>query len=112
MINEDPRMPDLNQAVTLAIFRAERLAGVERERAFVEVSNLEEQIAGICPSGTLEGDVARRGAITAAVSSRDFLRASVLVDRYLAEAPQAPGLVDLRDDIFRAAYAGPEPRGH
>lgn len=105
MKNSDPRMPSLNSSVTLAIFRAERfpLPSPEREMAFVEVSRLEEEIASICPSGTLEGDVARRGAITAAISSHDWLRATVLAERYLLESPQAPGLEELRDEALREA---------
>ena len=84
MKNEDPRMPELNRQVTAAIFRAEHLPiGPERHLAFVEVGRLEEAIAEICPQGTLEGDVARRGAVTAALSACDPLRALILANQWV-----------------------------
>lgn len=82
-VNQDPRMPELNQQVTAAIFRAEHLPpGAERHLAFVEVGRLEEAIAEICPASTLEGEVARRGAVSAALSARDPLRALTLAHQW------------------------------
>jgi hypothetical protein len=100
VINKDPRMPGLNSAVTAAIFHAEDLRA-KSWREFTEVSRLEEEIATICPAGTLEGDVARRGAITAALSANDPIRAHDLAVRYLGESIQTPGIVALLEEAHR-----------
>ncbi len=94
-------MPDLNQRVTAAIFRAE---GLERDAhaAFAEVSRLEEEIAAICPAGTLEGDVARRGAVTAALSANDPQRAVNLAREYLAGPVAISGLLELQAEALAA----------
>lgn len=100
MSNRDPRMRALNQQVTAAIFVAEHLPeGPERRLAFVEVGRLEQAIAERCPVGTLEGNVARRGAVTAALSSGDPRGALLLIDKYSLEVP---GMVALRDEALRA----------
>lgn len=80
-------LDDLNARVTAAILRAERLpAGSdEAERAFREVGLLEEAIAGLMPADDLEGAIARRGAVTAALSAADPLHALWLLECYLAE---------------------------
>lgn len=80
---------DLNARVTTAILGAERLppGSPEAEEAFRKVGLLEESIASLTPSDDLEGEIARLGAVTAALSAGDPLRALVLVDRYRAEAP-------------------------
>lgn len=84
----------LNTLVTGAIWRAERL---EEQRlgsaplAWAEVSSLEEQLAGALPASDVEGRIARRGAVRAALKARDYTRALALTQRYLAEeeAPQS-----------------------
>lgn len=106
MTNEDPRLPELNQLVTVAILRAEHLPpGVERERAFVIVGQLEEAIAEICPAGTTEGDIARRGAVTAALSSGEPLKALLLATKYLKEPTKVAGMEMLRAEALRAGSA-------
>lgn len=84
---------DLNERVTEAILRAERLpaGSYEAEEAFREVWLLEEAIAGLISAEDVEGEIARLGAVTAALSAAEPLQALVLVDRYLAEeiSPEA-----------------------
>jgi hypothetical protein len=78
---------DLNRRVTNAIVRAESLPAGSREawEAFHEVSALEESIATITPPDDLEGEIARLGAVTAALSAGEPLRALQLAERFLAE---------------------------
>lgn len=80
-------LDDLNARVTEAILRAERLpeGSDEAQAAFREVGRIEEAIADSTPAHDLEGEIARLGAITAALSAAEPLRALWLVDRYLAE---------------------------
>ncbi len=80
-------LDDLNIRVTDAILRAERLpeGSTEAEEAFRKVGRLEESIASITPPEDLEGEIARLGAVTAALSAADPLHALLLVERYLAE---------------------------
>lgn len=84
----------LNRLVTAAILAAEQTErGSEGERAaYRRVADLEEQIADTLPAGTIEGDIARRGAIRAAIMSGDRPRARGLFDHYLKEGMQ-PELV-------------------
>lgn len=107
MNTEDPpRLTELNQRVTEAILFAENLQR-QSEQAFAHVSRIEEEIATICKSGTLEGDIARRGAITAALSARDPKRALRLVEQYLRETPVAIGLVTLHREAIAAIRGMP-----
>ena len=78
---------DLNRRVTNAIVRAENLPAGSREawEAFHEVSALEESIATITAPDDLEGEIARLGAVTAALSAGEPLRALQLAERFLAE---------------------------
>lgn len=80
-------LDDLNARVTDAILRAERLpAGTtEAEDAFREVGRLEESIASITSPDEVEGEIARLGAVTAALSAADPLHALLLMERYLTE---------------------------
>lgn len=78
----------LNTLVTGAIWRAEQLEehGVgSAPLAWAEVSSLEEELAKVLPASQPEGRIARRGAVRAALKSRDFARAQALAKRYLAE---------------------------
>jgi len=54
--------------------------------AFLDVSMLEEKVAELLPISDPEGALARRGAVRAALSGRDFGRARQLIDRFLSEA--------------------------
>jgi hypothetical protein len=77
-------LDELNARVTSAILHAERLApdSFEALSAFREVSRLEESIARLTSPGEIEGEIARVGAITAALSASDPLLALELIDRY------------------------------
>jgi hypothetical protein len=101
-MTRDPELRELNKKVTAAIFRAEHLpAGLEAELAFREVSEIEEEIARRTTSDSIEGSIARRGAITGALSAGDWLRALRLAEAYLSEAAPAglaEELASLRDE--------------
>jgi hypothetical protein len=79
---------ELNRSVTAAILRAEALpsGSWEAQRAFREVADLEEEIATIVGAHTVDGEIARLGAITAALSAGEPLRAIQLGERYPADA--------------------------
>lgn len=80
-------LAELNRSVTSAIIRAEALppGTWEAQRAFREVADLEEEIATIVGARTAAGEIARLGAITAALSAGEPLRALQLGQRYLAD---------------------------
>jgi hypothetical protein len=107
---------DLNLSVTSAILRAEALpAGSwEAERAFRDVADLEEEIAAIAGAHTVEGEVARLGAVTASMSAGDLVRAVQLAERYLPDALGDRSRAKLRElhdeaeaEIARAALGAP-----
>lgn len=79
---------ELYPLVTEAIRRAETLEDLGAPgtaAAFQEVSLLEEKIAETLPASDPEGAVARRGAVRAALSAREYGRARELIERFLAE---------------------------
>lgn len=79
---------DLNALVTSSIWRAEQLGDLDVKTvdlAWAEVSTLEEQLAKALPVVDAEGRIARRGAVTAALKSRDYVRARALSDAYCSE---------------------------
>jgi hypothetical protein len=89
---------DLNERVTEAIFRAETAApdSSEADYLYREVSELEERISELAPADTVEGVVARVGAVTAALDAHDWVRASRLAEAYLVGAP-----TDLVEELKR-----------
>jgi len=84
---------ELNTRVSDAILRAERLedAGdaVATRTAYFDVSILEEEIADLLPATDREGQIARWGAVNAAMRAELFFRARDLAERY-ASQPGAP----------------------
>lgn len=79
----------LNMLVTGAIWRAENLDELKIETAplaWLEVSKLEENIANAISAKETEGRIARRGAVRAALKSKDTKRAYRLVEGYTAES--------------------------
>jgi hypothetical protein len=75
--------------VTEAIRRAEALESTNpdaAQSAYLDVSFLEERISRILPPTDPEGAIARRGAVRAAISARDFLRARKLASKFFVEA--------------------------
>lgn len=77
----------LNQQVTAAIFRVEQLprGSAEQAEAWLEVSAIEEQIASLIEADLVEGAIARRGAVTAAMHAKHWRRAYRLVESYIWE---------------------------
>jgi len=74
--------------VSEAIRRAEVLEDLHAPGAadaYRDVSRLEERIAGLVPPVGAEGAIARRGAVTAAISGKEPQRAIELVDRFSSE---------------------------
>ena len=78
----------LHTLVSSAIWRAEQLEdrGLgSAALAWAEVSQLEEQLAGVFPLTEPEGKIARRGAVRAALKAGDYARAHMLVRRFTGE---------------------------
>ena len=78
---------DLNQAVTMAILRAERIcpnSPLYRE-VWRRVSELEEQIGGHPDMPQFEREIGMVGAVTAALRAGDHVRALALVQRSLSQ---------------------------
>jgi hypothetical protein len=104
------------RSATSAILRAEALApgSWETERAFRYAAELEEGIAAIAGANTVQGEVARLGAVAAAMCAGDLVRAVQLAECYLAEVlsdRSRAKLQELRDEgeaqIARAALSAP-----
>jgi len=103
-------LDELNRSVTSSILRAEALppGSWEAERAFREVAELEEELAAIVGAHTVQGEVARLGAVTASISSGDLVRAVQLAERYLVDALSNGSRVklqQLRDEAETAIAA-------
>ena len=96
----------MNQRVTNAIIRAEGLpAGSQEAWAAVhDVSALEESIAMLAPPDDLEGEIARLGAVTAALNAGEPLRALQLAERFLAES-LAPEIAEKLRQFVKEADA-------
>ncbi len=87
----DMAIDELYSEVSRAIWEAEGASdpyGPEAKSAFAEVSLLEEAIAERLPADDFEGMIARRGAVRAAVSAGDLIRARQLAQLY-REDPKA-----------------------
>jgi hypothetical protein len=95
-------LAELNAFVTHAILRAEGLpAGSwEAQNAFREVSELEEALAALISPKDVEGEIARLGAISAALSAGEPLRASQLAERFAGD--DLSGLARTKLDELRA----------
>ncbi|MBN2196314.1 MAG: hypothetical protein JW751_26105 [Polyangiaceae bacterium] len=89
------RLEDLMKSVTNAILRAETFPADswEAQHEFREVAELEEEIATIVGAQTIDGEIARLGAVTAALSAGEPLRAIHLAQRYR---------IDVLSDAIRA----------
>jgi hypothetical protein len=84
-------LAELNRSVTSAIIRAEAFQPEtwDAQRAFREVADLEEEIATIMGARTAAGEIARLGAVTAALSAGEPLRALQMGARYVADGLSA-----------------------
>lgn len=92
--------------VTAAIMRAEAMEprdGAEARAAQREVSRLEEEIAGLLPPSDIEGALARRGAVRAALAAGDQDRAETLAGCYAREADTPAILREELREIMEAA---------
>ncbi|MEO7036085.1 MAG: hypothetical protein ABI548_19255 [Polyangiaceae bacterium] len=97
-------LDDLNDSVTSAILHAESLpvGSWDAQRAFREVADLEEEIATIVGARVVEGEVARLGAVTAALSAGEPLRAIQLAARYSADEFSASARSKLEELVAEA----------
>ena len=81
-------LDELNGLITEVIRRAEELEDVGSpyvKTAYAEVSRVEEKIAGVTEPTSVEGMIARRGAVRAAIKADDPGRARLLADRFVTE---------------------------
>ena len=87
------KIEDLNGRVTSAIFNAERLNPSDSgyKLAWTSVSETESQLAELIPISEIEGLIARRGAITASITSGDMSRSNSLLIKYLSEYHESCG---------------------
>jgi hypothetical protein len=113
MMRSGATLRDLNMRVSGAIFRAEHAApnSLEADRAYREVSRLEEQIASLVPPDRVQGAVARVGAVTAALSTKDWLRAAQLAETFMGDAPDdlAEQLRELANEAETLSESVAEP---
>ena len=103
--DQDPTLDELYASVTAAIFRAEAAeaegdVGRAADAQF-DVSCLEEEIATKLPANDPEGEIARRGALRAALRARQHARAAELAERYLEE----PLVSDAQQTTLRAFHS-------
>lgn len=86
------RIDDLNAQVTTAIIQAEHATHRGDPLAATQwalVSHIEEELAELLPADTVEGQVSRSGAVTAALAAQEPARATELFERYRAELWEA-----------------------
>ncbi len=92
---------ELNIEVTRLIMYVERLEdqnSAEAVASYAELSLVEEAIADLTPESEAGGQIARRGAVRAAVNSGDLDRAIMLVASFIAAGSDgvlAAQLIDL-----------------
>ncbi len=97
----------LNRDVTEAILRAERLpAGPEAALAFREVSALEESIAGITAPDSIEGAVARQGAMVEL--GKAFVRLAAAKAEQAAKRSSVERLTEAESNLRGTAEAAVE----
>jgi hypothetical protein len=114
------RINELSRLLTETILRAEQLERQDAARdaalAYMAVSALEEELASLTSPGDVEGAIARRGTVTAALSAGDYVRARDLALRFANEAGAPLALVAqleaLRQEAERdlAALQGEGPQ--
>jgi hypothetical protein len=99
--------------VTTAIVRAEQeeAAGNYAQAAseYLNVSFIEEEIAKLLPASDPEGEIARRGVITAGMSAGQYARAIEMANLYLADSATGVALrrqlMSLRENAERGAHS-------
>jgi hypothetical protein len=103
----------LNTLVTDAIWRAEELdaLGIQSPSpAWRDVSALEEELAKAFPATEFQGQIARRGAVRAALKAGDYDRAQALADAYIAEEAAPTSLKASLSEILEEADRAMESR--
>lgn len=101
-------LENLYLLVSEAISRAEALEdlGLPSARsAYHDLSELEEQVAGLLPATDVEGAIARRGAVRAAIQADELSRAADLVTRFLADPAAPSALRGELESLVQAADA-------
>ncbi len=73
---------------------------------YLDASYREEEIAERFPAGETEGEIARRGAVSAALRAQQFERAFVLAERYVGDASVVGVLRAKLLELRRAALQG------
>lgn len=102
---------ELNTLVTDAIWRAEELEDLgihDTSQAWAEVSSIEEELAKAFPASDVQGKIARRGAVGAALKAGDPARAQALADAYLAEEATPESLKAQLREILEPGTQSPE----
>ena len=101
MTSLSPTTDEIDQLygrVTIAIMVAEKAeaAGSKAQAAagYLEVSFFEEEIAKLLPAADPEGEIARRGVVTAAMSAGQFVRAVEMANSYAADPAASVPLKD------------------
>ncbi len=79
--------PELSEAIWLAENVRDQLSEAARS-AYSRVSDLEEAVAKLLPAASVEGAIARRGAVRAALAAGEPARAWKLASGFLAD-PEA-----------------------
>ncbi len=90
-------LDELNSDVTEAIILAERIPdqeSPEAKQAHLRVSDIEFKISKVTEPNSVEGMIARRGSVTAAISARDFPRARLFISAFLRESGTPDSLRD------------------
>jgi DNA-binding protein HU-beta len=112
----EPDIDTLYPLVTEAIRRAEVLEDLNApgaRDAWRDVSRLEERIATLLSSAGMQGAIARRGAVRAAIAGAEFQRAIELADRFRHEDGVTEALAALLDELRsvaeRSRQADPRP---
>lgn len=85
-MTSESTLDDLYSQVTAAILSAESTADdIGAAEAYLDVSWIEEEIAERCSAASPEGQIARRGAVRAALRANQYTRALDLAERYLSD---------------------------
>lgn len=87
LMTSDPTLDRLNSEVTAAILAAEHLpkGSPDASTAWLEVAFAEEALSAFTAPRSVEGEICRRGAITAALKAGSVRYAEGLARGYLSE---------------------------
>lgn len=94
-----PQLSFLYAEISVAILDAERDKKPNAAK-YMRLSRLEATIASILPPESLEGSIARTGAVTAAMVAKHPMRALRLSAAYAAETPEEESLALTREALI------------